>query len=197
MSDKWQIDGWRTVPLTGRRFIPGIAVGILLIGAGGLILWVAGGNRAAAIPPSAAAAAQVSNELVEKTKDLEMIQQQAVDQLQVVQDLLTTQRAETKKLSDEVATLSRKFDALERSVSNNPASSVGSGAPLPKAAEKPQLNWRGASRPPAPADLVKRPADWVPAGQFQVAASSAKIPCDVRHPSVGGLRKPYRLSLLA
>jgi hypothetical protein len=76
--------------------------------------------------------AELRKSLQQERERAERLEQ---DQLQVVQDLLTTQRAETKKLSDEVATLSGKIDALERSVSNNPASSVGSGVPLPKAAK--------------------------------------------------------------
>jgi hypothetical protein len=55
---------------------------------------------------------QASEQLVEKTKGLEATQQESIDQLQVVQDQLSTvrrllaaQQTETKRLSDQVSTL--------------------------------------------------------------------------------------------
>jgi uncharacterized coiled-coil protein SlyX len=72
------------------------------------------GNGAAAFPSTTAPArAQVSNELIEMTKGLQVTQQQAVDQLQVVQDQLVAQKAETKKLSEQIASLTEKLNALQ------------------------------------------------------------------------------------
>jgi len=81
---------------------------------------------------SAPAREQVSSELLETTKGLEVTQQQAVDQLQVVQDQLVAQQTETKKLSEQIATLTEKLDALQQSVANIPASSVAAPLPTPK-----------------------------------------------------------------
>jgi uncharacterized coiled-coil protein SlyX len=81
---------------------------------------------------SAPAREQVSNELLETTKGLEVTQQQAIDQLQVVQDQLVAQQTETRKLSEQIATLTEKLDALEQSVANIPAPSVGAPVPMPK-----------------------------------------------------------------
>jgi uncharacterized coiled-coil protein SlyX len=54
----------------------------------------------------------------------------AVDQLQVVQDQLVAQRAETKRLSEQIAELTEKLDALQQSVANLPApSNHAAGSP--------------------------------------------------------------------
>jgi uncharacterized protein HemX len=66
--------------------------------------------------------AQASEQLVEKTKGLEATQQESIDQLQVVQDqlqavrrLLAFQQADTKRLSEQVATLNESIDGLRQS----------------------------------------------------------------------------------
>jgi uncharacterized coiled-coil protein SlyX len=71
--------------------------------------------------------------LLETAKGLEVTQQQAVDQLQVVQDQLMAQQTETKKLSEQIAMLTEKLDALQQSVANIPAPSVAAPLPTPKA----------------------------------------------------------------
>jgi hypothetical protein len=69
-----------------RRLIILTVAGLIFIGAGLSIVWGFGGTRMAA--PSPPVREQASNELVETTKALRETQQQAVDQLQVVQDQL-------------------------------------------------------------------------------------------------------------
>jgi uncharacterized protein HemX len=66
--------------------------------------------------------AQASEQLVEKTKGLEATQQESIDQLQVVQDQLSTvrrllaaQQADTKRLSEQVSTLTEAIDGLRQS----------------------------------------------------------------------------------
>src|ERR1017187_2704270 len=99
-----------------------VALAVILIGIGYVLLQRGLGGNSAAVVPSAAATAreQVSNELLETTKGLQATQQQAVDQLQVVQDQLLAQKAETKKLSEQIATVTEKLDALQQSVGNAP-----------------------------------------------------------------------------
>ncbi|MBP0114761.1 hypothetical protein [Bradyrhizobium vignae] len=65
---------------------------------------------------------QASEQLVEKTKGLEATQQESIDQLQVVQDQLQTmkrlmaaQQADTKRLSEQVASLNESIDGLRQS----------------------------------------------------------------------------------
>jgi uncharacterized protein HemX len=66
--------------------------------------------------------AQASEQLVEKTKGLEATQQESIDQLQMVQDqlstvrrLLASQQADTKRLSEQVSTLTEAIDGLRQS----------------------------------------------------------------------------------
>ena len=116
-----------------RMIVPLVAASILL-GGGLSIVWGFGGVLTSS--PSAVSAPareQVSSELLETTKGLEVTQQQAVDQLQVVQDQLVAQQTETKKLSGQIATLTEKLDALQQSVANIPAPSVAAPLPTPKA----------------------------------------------------------------
>ena len=104
--------------------IPLVAA-FVLIGGGGWTVW--------AVSATQEAAPRVSDALLETTKGLEVTQQQAVDQLQIVQDQLAAQQAETKKLSKQIATLTEKLDALQQSVANIPALSVATPITLPKA----------------------------------------------------------------
>ena len=75
--------------------------------------------------------AQASEQLVEKTKGLEATQQESIDQLQVVQDQLTTmkrlmaaQQADTKRLSEQVASLNESIDGLRQSFASARATEV-------------------------------------------------------------------------
>jgi uncharacterized protein HemX len=108
---RWQL----IIPLVAALFLIG----------GGWTVW--------AFSATKEAAPRVPDELLETTKALEVTQQQAVDQLQIVQDQLAAQQAETKTLSKQIATLTEKLDALQQSVANIPALSVATPATLPKA----------------------------------------------------------------
>jgi septal ring factor EnvC (AmiA/AmiB activator) len=136
MSDRWQVDKRLAAPWIGRRLIPLLALCVLLVGAGGLILWATGSNSAAGVSPSVTALVQTSNELVEKTGALETTEQQTIDQLQVVQDQLASQQAETKRLTGEIEALHAKLDALAQSASEMTAPSAGAAVPSPKTARK-------------------------------------------------------------
>jgi len=112
-----------------QRWIFAVALALILIGLGGVLLQRGfGGNSAAGLPSTNAAAAreQVSDELLETTKGLQATQQQAVDQLQVVQDQLVAQKAETRRLSEQIATVTGKLEALQQSVADIPAPAPGS-----------------------------------------------------------------------
>lgn len=65
---------------------------------------------------------QASEQLVEKTKGLEATQQESIDQLQVVQDQLSTvrhllaaQQSDTKRLSEQVTSLTEAIESLRQS----------------------------------------------------------------------------------
>jgi hypothetical protein len=79
-------------------------------------------DRAASARALQIRAAQASEQLVEKTKVLEQTQQESIDQLQVLQDqlqtvrrLLAAQQADTKRLSEQVSSLSEAVDGLRQS----------------------------------------------------------------------------------
>jgi uncharacterized coiled-coil protein SlyX len=104
--------------IISQRWIFAVALGVILISLGFALLQRGSGGGAV---PNAPAREQVSNELLERTKGLQITQEQAVDQLQVVQDQLAAQKAETKRLSDQIATLTEKLDALRQSIANTPS----------------------------------------------------------------------------
>jgi hypothetical protein len=79
-------------------------------------------DRVAVTRQLQARTAQASEQLVEKTKGLEAGQQESIDQLQTVQGqletvrrLLAAQQADTKRLSDQVTTLTASVDGLRQS----------------------------------------------------------------------------------
>jgi uncharacterized protein HemX len=104
------------------------ALVILVVGVGSIVLWRAytgtspEQDRIASARQLQARTAQASEQLIEKTKGLETSQQESIDQLQVVQDqlqtvrrLLTAQQADTKKLSEQVGSLTGAIDSLRQS----------------------------------------------------------------------------------
>ena len=79
-------------------------------------------DRVVATRQLQARTAQASEQLVEKTKGLEATQQESIDQLQVVQDqlqtvrrLLAAQQTETRRLSEQVGSLTGAIDGLRQS----------------------------------------------------------------------------------
>jgi hypothetical protein len=104
------------------------ALVFILLGIGTIALWRAytgtapEQDRIVATRQLQARTAHASEQLVEKTKDLEVTQQESIDQLQVVQDqlqsvkrLLAAQQADTKRLSEQVAGLTEAVEGLRQS----------------------------------------------------------------------------------
>jgi uncharacterized coiled-coil protein SlyX len=123
-----------------RRIIAALLL-VFVVGGGWSLLRGYHGTSAAAVVEAksevvatSAPTVPASADLVEATKALAISQQQAIDQLQVVQDLLTAQRTETKRLSDEVEVLNGKLSALQETVANTPTPGTGIQVPLPKPA---------------------------------------------------------------
>lgn len=120
------------------------ALVIVVLGASSIALWRAftgsapESDRVVATRQLQARATQASEQLVEKTKGLEATQQESIDQLQVVQDqlltmrrLLAAQQADTRKLSEQVGTLTEAVDGLRQSFASARASDP-SAAPAPR-----------------------------------------------------------------
>jgi uncharacterized protein HemX len=119
--------------------IGAVALAIVLLGIGSITLWRAytgttpETDRVVATRQLQARTAQASEQLVEKTKGLEATQQESIDQLQVVQDqlltvrrLLASQQADTRKLSEQVGTLTESIDGLRQSFASAQASEAAS-----------------------------------------------------------------------
>src|SRR6478736_3553606 len=134
--------------------IAAVALVIVVLGVGAITLWrsytgnVPETDRVVATRQLQARAAQASEQLVEKTKGLEATQQESIDQLQVVQDqlltvrrLLASQQADTRKLSEQVGSLTEAIDSLRQSFAsarasepeNQPAARKRSGRAKPHA----------------------------------------------------------------
>jgi len=139
--------------------IAAAALVIVVLGVSSITLWrsytgsAPESDRVIASRQLQARAAQASEQLVEKTKGLEATQQESIDQLQVVQDqlqtvrrLLAAQQTDTKKLSEQVGTLTEAIDGLRQSFASAQASE-SSAAPAPRrsAKAKPRAN-RNANR---------------------------------------------------
>lgn len=108
--------------------IAAVALALVVIGIGSIALWrgytgtAPETDRVVATRQLQARTAQASEQLVEKTKGLEATQQESIDQLQVVQDqlltvrrLLASQQADTRKLSEQVGSLTEAIDGLRQS----------------------------------------------------------------------------------
>jgi uncharacterized protein YoxC len=115
--------------------IGAVALAIVLLGIGSITAWRAYSgttpetDRVVATRQLQARTAQASEQLVEKTKGLEATQQESIDQLQMVQDqlltmrrLLAAQQADTRKLSEQVGTLTESIDGLRQSFASAQAS---------------------------------------------------------------------------
>jgi uncharacterized protein HemX len=140
--------------------IAAAALVIVVLGASSIALWRAytgsapETDRAVATRQLQARTAQASEQLVEKTKGLEATQQESIDQLQVVQDqlltvrrLLAAQQADTRKLSEQVGTLTEAIEGLRQSfASAQPPEPAAAPAPRKRSAKAKPRSTRSANR---------------------------------------------------
>ena len=126
----------------GQPFVIGAtALLAIVVGIGAIAAWRAWTgsspelDRVVVTRQLQARATQASEQLVEKTKGLEATQQESIDQLQVMQDQLQTvrrsiafQQAETKRLSEQITTLTESVEGLRQTFasarSDDPGPSV-------------------------------------------------------------------------
>ena len=129
-----------------RRWIPlAVIAALALSGVASAFAWRAYGGAALTLPSFAfgtaqpAAPAAVADKPV-GLKDLQALQQQIAGPLQSNAQLLAAQQAEIKRLSDQVAGLAAKVDALEHppaaTQASLPASAPPPPSPAPAAARK-------------------------------------------------------------
>ena len=120
------------------------ALVLLLLGAGSTALWraAAGGSPEADRTTSARQiqlrAAVASEQMVEKTKALELSQQESVDQLQALQEqmqsvkrLLAAQQNDAKRLSDQVGAVASAVDSLQAIIRQRPVHGISRSAARP------------------------------------------------------------------
>jgi hypothetical protein len=121
------------------------ALALLLVGAGSAAAWraVTGiypeSDRAIAARQIQTRATEASEQLAEKSRAMGVTQQEQVDQLQGLQEqmqgmkrLLAAQQGDTKRLSDQVTTLTATIDSLKQSF----ASAQPSDGPAPSSARR-------------------------------------------------------------
>jgi hypothetical protein len=110
----------------GQPFIIGAAALLaIVVGIGAIAAWRAYTGTAPELDRVIATRqlqARASEQLVEKTRGLEATQQESIDQLQVMQDqlqtvrrLLASQQADSKRLSEQIVTLTESVDGLRQS----------------------------------------------------------------------------------
>jgi chromosome segregation ATPase len=122
-----------------------VALVLMLTGAGSIALWRATAGSATEPDRVTSArqiqlrAAQASEQLVERTKALELSQQESIDQLQALQDqiqglkrLLAAQQTDAKRLSDQVGAVASAIDSLRQSFASAPATESSSDHPKAK-----------------------------------------------------------------
>ena len=140
--------------------IAAAALVIVVVGVTFITLWRAytgsapETERVVATRQLQARAAQASEQLVEKTKGLEATQQESIDQLQMVQDqlltvrrLLAAQQTDTRKLSEQVGTLTEAIDGLRQSFASAQASDpAAASAPRTRSAKARPRSNRSANR---------------------------------------------------
>ncbi len=133
--------------------ITAVALAFVILGIGSIFAWRAYSGstpepeRLTAARLQQARVAQASEQIIEKTKGIEATQQQSIDQLQVVQDqlqtmqgLLTAQQTETRKLTEQVGTLTATLDNLRQSFASTTA-----GDDKPAARETPRRSRASAN----------------------------------------------------
>lgn len=136
---------------------------LLVAGVAGIAIWrgYAGApeqDRVVTARVTQARVAQASEQLVEKTKGLEETQQQSIDQLQLVQDqlqvmtrLLASQQSETRKLTEQVGSLTGALDNLRQSFAAVPPETS-----QPEASERPRAKPRASAGKGRPKAVAQR-----------------------------------------
>jgi hypothetical protein len=121
-----------------------VALAVVVAGAGSMALWrVAAGSppepdRIQATRQLQAQALQASQQLVEKTRALDLSQQEAIDQLQALQDDVQTikravaaQQSDSKRLSDEITSLTTAIDGLKQAFASAQSSETSHSSAQP------------------------------------------------------------------
>jgi uncharacterized coiled-coil protein SlyX len=138
--------------LEGKRWVGTIVGAILLaiVGSGSAFVWRA--YNGSGFPTFALGGSAIAEPKSVGLAEFQAFQQQVVGQMQSNAQALAAQQAEVKRLSDQVAAVAAKFDALQSSISSARAS-IPAAAPI--SAKKPskpkpvsRISTGGAPLPP-------------------------------------------------
>jgi uncharacterized coiled-coil protein SlyX len=143
-------------PRRGRRWISVIVIlGLAATGSASAFLWRAYGNNIPTFPSFGSTPFSDPGDKVVVLKDLQAFQQQITAQTQAATQLLGSQQAEIKRLSEQMTALATKLDTLQRSVT---AVQIAPPAPIPiKPAPIPLPPVR--KKPVVPKPVEEPPAD--------------------------------------
>jgi hypothetical protein len=119
-----------------------VALALVLVGGGTVALWRAStgsypeSDRTISARQIQARAAEATEQLADKTRAIGVTQQEQVDQLQALQEqvqgvkrLLAAQQNDSKRLSDQVGTLTGAIDSLRQSFASAQSSDTPDPAP--------------------------------------------------------------------
>lgn len=174
---------------SGSGWLARIAIVALLVGtgSGSAFIWQASGASLASLAPSSLKPGATA--VAEKPAglgEIDALRQQITSLSQANQQLLATQQAEIKRLTDQIATLSGKLDLLQRPVTSAqaalPPARPAAPAPVKKRQEaarhepaKPEAARSEAAKPAvAAARPEPRPVDTRPTGS--VSTGGAPLP---------------------
>jgi flagellar basal body-associated protein FliL len=151
-------------PRRGRRWISIIVIlALAATGSASAFLWRAYGNNFPTFPSFGATPAADAGDKVIVQKDLQAFQQQITAQTQAATQLLGSQQAEIKRLSEQMTGLATKLDTLQRSVTSlqvtAPIPSKPAPIPMPPVRKKPvapkPAEEPAAEAPPSPSPLSR------------------------------------------
>lgn len=134
-----------------------VALLLACIGVGLAFFWRAYGGSVSALPsaasvsgPAAAPPGGVTGATEKGLSDLQAVQQQLAGQMQAATQLLASQQAEIKRLSDQLAALTGKIDALQQPVTPAPVGKQVAPVRKKPAAPAVAAPAGAATPPPAP-----------------------------------------------
>lgn len=145
-------------PKPRRRLTYAVVAMLAVTGSASAFLWRAYGGSGPVLPSFGSAAPADAGDKMVVLRDLQAFQQQIVAQSQATTQLLAAQQAETKRLSDQIAALNAKLDALQHSVASvQPPAAAPAPKPPPArkkpAAPKPVEASPAGAPPPPPLQL--------------------------------------------
>jgi uncharacterized coiled-coil protein SlyX len=151
----------------GRRWISVIVIlGLAATGSASALLWRAYGNNLPTFPSFGSTPPAEAGDKVIMLKDFQAFQQQITSQTQAATQMLGSQQAEIKRLSEQMTALAIKLDTLQRSVTSvqvaQPAPTPIKPAPIPtppvrkKPAVPKPVEASPAEAPPSPPPQLSR-----------------------------------------